>query len=109
MPIIDPASIQHTLQMSTAVERVVVETMAHHAVDQARKEERLELDAQKQNEVQDPENTEESNPTDPEGKGSRRQIRIKKKKISAEMENKDEEKPPPVAEGDLGTRVDFIV
>lgn len=109
MPIIDPASIQHVLQMSSAVERVVVETQAHHAVDQTRMEERLHLDQLEQNEVQDPKEAEESNPSDPDGKASNRQVRIMKKKETAETEEEAPETRLHVVEEDPGSKLDIRI
>lgn len=109
MPIVDPASVQHVLQMSTAVERIVVETQAHHAVDQARKEERLQLDALEQNEVQDPKDTEETSSSDPDGKSPGGQVRIKKKKVSAETEDEAREDRLPVVEENPGSHLDIRI
>ncbi len=109
MPISDPASIQHVLQMSPAVERVMLEAQTHHRVDNLRKEERAELDEIEQSEIQDPEETNESNSTDPDGKNSNRQIRVKKKKASAETEDEDSEPRLPIVEGNPSAHLDFRV
>ncbi len=109
MPIIDPASVQHVLQMSSSVEKVVLEVQTHQRVDQTLKEERTALDDIEQNEIQDPEDTKESNPSDPDGKNSNRQVRIKKKKASAEKEEETSEVKIPIVEGNPSAHLDLRV
>lgn len=109
MPIIDPASVQHVLQMSSSVEKVVLEAQTHQRVDQTLKEERTALDEIEQTEIQDPEDTKESNPSDPDGKNSNRQVRIKKKKASAEKEEETSEVNIPIVEGNPSAHLDFRV
>ncbi len=109
MPINNPASIQHVLQMSPTVERVMIEAVAHHRTDQSLKEERTALDDREQHEVQDPEETNESNPSDPDGKNSNRQVRIKKKKVSAEKEDRALEEPIPIVEGNPSAHLDLRI
>ncbi|QPJ63340.1 MAG: hypothetical protein G3M70_16230 [Candidatus Nitronauta litoralis] len=109
MPIIDPASVQHVLQMSSSVEKVVVEAQAQQRVDQSLKEERTALDDIEQNEIQDPEDTKESNPSDPDGKNSNRQVRIKKKQAGAEKEVEAPEVSVPIVEGNPSSHLDLRV
>lgn len=109
MPIIEPANTQQVLQMSPAVEKVFTEQQVHHAGDQARLEEQLDRDEKKRTEVQDLEETNPTQPADPEGKGGRRKLIIKKKQVSTEMK----EEPlstahPPVAEGEQGSQLDIL-
>lgn len=109
MPITNPASVQHVLQMSPSVERVMLEAQTHHRVDQTLKEERAALDEIEQNEIQDPEETKEPNPSDPDGKNSNRQVRIKKKNASAEIEEETLEERIPIVEGNPSAHLDLRV
>ena len=111
MPVIEPVNIQQILQMSPTVEKVFTELQVLHATDHIRSEEQALLDEMKATEVQDPEQVPPSETTDPDGKGDRRQVRIKKKASSAERkEEGPESEPLPVPEdGDHGTQLDIRV
>jgi len=111
MPIIEPANTQQVLQMSSAVEKAFTELQGHHATDHLRNEERIALDEMKRTEVQDPENPNQAEPSDPDGGGRRRQVRIKKKAVSAETKDKGPEAGSPklATEGEHGTHLDIRV
>lgn len=109
MPIIEPANTQQVLQMSPAVEKVFTEQQALHAADQARLKEQMDRDELKRTEVQDLEESNPTEPANPDGKGSGRKLVIKKKQVSTEMkEDPSSVAPPPVAEGDQGSQLDIL-
>ncbi|MCF8720611.1 hypothetical protein [Nitrospina gracilis] len=85
MPITFPANHQHVLQMSSAVEKVQVQQALHLALDQLAEEEQARQNEAKRVEVQDPENSNPTDPTNPdEGGNRRRRLRIKKKQKPAD-------------------------
>ncbi|CCQ91582.1 hypothetical protein NITGR_730040 [Nitrospina gracilis 3/211] len=85
MPITFPANTQHVLQMSSVVEKVQVQQALHLALDQLAEEEQARQNEAKRLEVQDPENSNPTDPANPDERGNRRRrVRIKKRKEPAD-------------------------
>ena len=89
MPIIEIINTQQTLQMGTHAEKLQ-QTMQHlpSTTAQQIRDEQVTVNELKQVEVQDPEQTEASGPTNPEGK-RRREVRLRNKS----KQSNDLEKP----------------
>lgn len=108
MPPIDPTHLQQVLQMSSAVEKVQMQQVQHLASDQIQDQERDFLDEMKRTEIQDPEESNPTEPTHPDGGQRRRRLRIKKTGSSAE---KKEQGGAPQAPGESiqGNHLDIVV
>jgi len=109
MPVIEPVNTQQVLQMSSAVEKVQAQQVQHLATDQLRDRERAALDELKATEVQDPEETNPSDPTDPDGRARRRQLRIKKTAQPTDEMDEGAESDLSVAEGSQGSNLDIVI
>ncbi len=87
MPIVEPVNTQQIIQMASHVEKVQ-QTMQHQPTVTAEQleSERSYLDELKRVEVQDLEQTNESNQTNPDGASSRRRLRIRRARTTPEPE-----------------------
>lgn len=109
MPIIEPVHIQQVLQMSSAVEKVQAQLVQHLATGQLRDEDRAVLDGLKRTEVQDPEESNPSDPTNPDSQARRRRLRIKKTAQPTD-ENEDRvESNLSLREGSQGSNLDIVI
>ncbi|CAI2718300.1 hypothetical protein [Nitrospina watsonii] len=113
MPISFPANTQLVLQMSSAVEKVQVQQALHLALDQLAEEEQARQNEAKRTEVQDPEGSHPSDPTNPDGRGNRRRVRVKKKAKTADEEGQATSSTPTasggMAETQHGANLDIVV
>lgn len=110
MSVIEPTNLQLVLQMSSAVEKVQTQQVQHLAADQIQDQERDLLDEAKRTELQDPE---ESNPTEPihsdeNGRG-RKRLRFKKSDKNADEEGKGNLPPHGTVESNQGANLDIVV
>lgn len=108
MPQIEPTHIQQVLQMSSAVEKVQTQQVQHLAADQIQDQERDFLDELKRTEVQDPEESNPTEPVHPDGSPRRRRLRIKKT-VSAADKKEMEIFPPGPERSHQGTHLDIVV
>jgi len=109
MPVIEPVHTQLVLQMSSAVEKVQAQLVQHLATDQLRNEDRAALDELKRTEVQDPEETNPSDPTDPDEQARRQRLRIKKDAQPADEMEEGAEPNLSIAEGTQGSKLDIVI
>ena len=109
MPVIQPTNLQQVLQMSSAVEKVQTQQVQHLAADQIQDQERDLLDEVKRTELQDPEESNPTEPTHPDGSGRRRRLRIKKSVEKADIIEERDMSPKGPAEGSKGTHLDIVV
>jgi hypothetical protein len=109
MPVIQPTNLQQVLQMSSAVEKVQTQQVQHLAADQIQDQERDLLDEVKRTELQDPEETNPTEPIHPDESGRRRRLRIKKSAQNADIEGKGDQPPQGPAEDNQGTHLDIVV
>lgn len=114
MPISFPASTQLVLQMSSVVEKVQVQQALNLALDQLAEEEQARQNEAKRTEVQDPDGSNPSDPTNPDGEGNkRRRVRIKKKAKTSDEEGQETSSTPTtsggMAETQHGANLDIVV
>ena len=109
MPVIETANLQQVLQMSSAVEKVQAQQVLHLAADQIQDQERALLDEAKRTELQDPEETNPAEPTNPDGTARRKRLRIKNPAQHADEEGKGGVRPEDTAEGIQGAQLDRVV
>ena len=109
MPVIEPANLQQVLQMSSAVEKVQAQQVLHLAADQIQDQERALLDEAKRTELQDPEETNPAEPTNPDETARRRRLRIKNPAQNADEEGKGSVRPQDTAEDTQGSHLDIVV
>ena len=109
MPVIEPVNTQQVLQMSSAVEKVQAQQVQHLATDQLRDEDRAALDELKRTEVQDPEESNPSDPTDPEGQARRKKLRIKNNAQPADEMDEGAEPNLSISEGTQGSKLDIVI
>ena len=109
MSVIEPINTQLVLQMSSAVEKVQAQQVQHLATDQLRDEDRAALDELKRTEVQKPEESNPSEPTDPESHARRRQLHIKKNAQPADEMGEGAEPDLPTSEGSQGSKLDIVI
>ena len=109
MPVIEPANLQQVLQMSSAVGKVQAQQVLHLAADQIQDQERALLDEAKRTELQDPEETNPAEPTNPDGTARRKRLRIKNPAQHADEEGKGGVRPEDTAEGIQGSQLDIVV
>ena len=110
MPVIEPTNLQQVLQMSSAVEKVQAQQVQHLAVDHINDQERALLDEAKRTELQDPEDSNPTEPTHPDesGRGKRR-LRFKKTHQNADEEGKGNLPPQGTMEESQGGNLDIVV
>jgi hypothetical protein len=110
MPVIEPTNLQQVLQMSSAVEKVQTQQVLQLAADQIQNQERALEDEAKRTELQDPEGSNPTEPTNPDenGRGKRR-LRFKKPGQNADEEGKGNPPPRETLEGSQGTNLDIVV
>jgi hypothetical protein len=110
MPVIEPTNLQQVLQMSSAVEKVQTQQVLHLAADQIQDQERVLLDETKRTELQDPEGSNPTEPTNPDesGRGKRR-VRFKKPGQNADEEIKGNPPPRGALEENQGSNLDIVV
>ncbi len=108
MPVIEPVNIQQVLQMSAVVEKVQVQQVQHLAADQIQDQERAQLDEAKRTELQDPEEIQPAEPTNPDERGRRQRLRIKKPAQKADEEGKGSLPPRGTAEESPGSHLDIV-
>lgn len=110
MPIIAPTNLQQVLQMSSAVEKVQTQQVLHLAADQIQNQERVLLDEAKRTELQDPEASNPTEPTNPDESGrGRRRLRFKKSGQNADEEGKGNLPPQGTVEESQGSNLDIVV
>ena len=109
MPVIEPANLQQVLQMSSAVEKVQAQQVLHLAADQIQDQERALLDEAKRTELQDPEETNPAEPTNPDETARRKRLRIKNPAQHADEEGKGGVRPEDTGEGIQGSQLDIVV
>jgi hypothetical protein len=110
MPVIQPTNLQQVLQMSSAVEKVQAQQVQLLAADQIQDQERVLLDEAKRTELQDPEETNPTEPThlDENGRG-RRRLRVKKTSQNADEEGKGNLPPQGTLDESQGSNLDIVV
>lgn len=108
MPVTQVTNLQQVLQMSAAVEKVQVQQVQHLAADQIQDQERAQLDEAKRTELQDPEETHPAEPTNPDERGRRQRLRIKKPAQKADEEGKGSLPPRGIAEESPGSNLDIV-
>ena len=110
MPVIEPTNLQQVLQMSSAVEKVQAQQVQQLAGDQIQNQERVLLDEAKRTELQDPEGSSPSEPTNPDESGrGRRRLRFKKPAQNADEEGKGNLPPQGTVEDSQGSNLDIVV
>jgi len=110
MPVIEPINLQQVLQMSSAVEKVQTQQVLQLAADQIQNQERALENEAKRTELQDPEGSNPTEPTNPDEKGrGRRRLRFKKPGENADEEGKGNQPPRGTLEGSQGTNLDIVV
>lgn len=109
MPAIGLTNIQQVLQMSSAVEKVQAQQVQHLTADQIQDQERALLDEAKRTEVQDPEEIYPTEPTNPDEKGRRQRLRIKKPAQNADNKEKMSAPPEGTSEKKQGGNLDIVV
>jgi hypothetical protein len=110
MPIIGPTNLQQVLQMSSAVEKVQTQQVIHLTADQTQDQERVLLDEAKRAELQDPEGSNPTEPTNPdESRRGRRRLRFKKSAQNADEEGKGNLPPQGTVEESQGSNLDIVV
>jgi hypothetical protein len=110
MPIIEPSNMQQVLQMSSAVEKVQAQQVIHLTADQIQDHERVLLDEAKRTELQDPEDSNPTEPTHPDESGRRRRrLRFKKPGQNADEEGKGDLPPQGTVEESHGSNLDIVV
>jgi len=109
MPVIEPVNSQQVLQMSSAVEKIQAQQVQHLATDQLRNEDRAALDELKRTEVQDPEESNPSEPTDPESQARRQRLRIKKTAQPTDEEDDRVESNLSIQEKSQGSNLDIVI
>lgn len=110
MPVIEPTNHQQVLQMSSVVEKVQIQQVQHLAADQIQDQERAELDELKRTELQDPEQTQPAEPANPDEKGRRRRLRIKKSNQPSDTKKRGElVSKRSEASKEPGTHLDIMI
>lgn len=114
MPVNIPFSTQLVLQMSTAVEKMQMQQVLHLAIDQLAEETEARRNEAKRVEIQDPEGSNPSEPTHPDGGAARRgRVSIKKKTGDADKEGQADASADtasgPIAENRTGRNLDVVV
>ena len=110
MSVIEPTNLQLVLQMSSAVEKVQAQQVQHLAADQIQDQERDLLDEAKRTELQDPEETNPTEPTNPdESRRGRKRLRFKKSGQNADKEEKGNLPPQGTVENNQGANLDIVV
>lgn len=110
MPVIGPTNIQQVLQMSSAVEKVQAQQVQLLAADQIQDQERDLLDEAKRIELQDPEDSNPSEPVHEDESGrKRRRLRIKKPPKNADEEGKGSLPSRGTVEEIQGSHLDIVV
>lgn len=104
-----PTNIQQVLQMSSAVEKVQTQQVQHLAADQIQDQERDLLDELKRTEIQDPAESEPTEPIHPDGSAKRRRLRIKKPGKNAVKKDEGNLPPRGPAEQTQGSHLDIVV
>jgi hypothetical protein len=110
MSVIEPTNLQQVLQMSSAVEKVQAQQVQHLAADQIQDQERVLLDEAKRTELQDPEESNPTEPTNPDesGRGKRR-LRFKNSSQNADEKDKGNLPPQGTVENNQGAHLDIVV
>lgn len=110
MATIEPANLQQIFQMSPQAEKLQQTTQNQPAtVAQQLNQERIDLDELKRNQVQQPENPNASNPSDPDGKGSRGRLRIRKKSQETPQTEAAAEENSRIVEKNHGKKIDVVI
>ena len=110
MPVIEPTNLQLVLQMSSAVEKVQAQQVQHLAADQIQNQERALLDEAKRTELQDPEGSNPTEPTNPDESGrGRKRLRFKKTGQNADEEGKGNLPPQGTVGTSQGANLDIVV
>jgi hypothetical protein len=110
MPVIEPSNLQQILQMSSAVEKVQAQQVQHLAADQVQDHERALLDEAKRTELQDPEDSDPTEPTHPdESRRGKKRIRFKKPGQNADEEEKGNLPSQGTVEESQGSNLDIVV
>lgn len=110
MAIIGPANIQQIFQMSPQAEKLQQATQNQPStVAQQLSQERIDQDELKRNQVQQPENPNASNPSDPDGKGKRGRLRIRRKSQETPQTEAVTEESSRIAENNHGRKIDVVI
>ncbi len=110
MPTIQPTNLQLVLQMSSAVEKVQAQQVQQLAADQIQDQERVLLDEAKRTELQEPEGSNPTEPTNPDESGrGRKRLRFKKPGHNADEEGKGNLPPQGTEEESQGSNLDIVV
>jgi hypothetical protein len=96
--------------MSSHVEKIQQsQQQVHHNIGQHLDEERAKLDEMKRSEIQDMDEANQTDPTDPEGGPKRKQVRARKKKLSDEEKDTAAETQAKSNDGIHGSKIDVVI
>ena len=110
MTVIEPTNLQQVLQMSSAVEKVQAQQVLHLAADQIQDQERILLDEAKRTELQEPEGSEQAEPThSDENRRGKRRLRFKNTGQNADEEGIGNLPPHGTSGESQGSNLDIVV